>query len=66
MSVDTYLQGKKTNGYRREHIEDVTILLAPSLLDYANKVQLVTKKKIIGGKKLVAMAHHEHTGACRH
>lgn len=65
MSVDTYLDGKNTSGYRREHVEDVTVLLAPKLLRHASKVQLVTKKRFVGSK-LVALAHHEHTAACRH
>lgn len=65
MSVDTYLEGKKTSGYRREHIDDVTVLLAPKLIRHASRVQLVTKKRIIGSK-LVALAHHQHSAACRH
>jgi len=65
VSVDTYLEGKNTAGYRREHVEDVTVLLAPKLIRNASKVQLVTKKRIIGSK-LVALAHHEHSAACRH
>ncbi len=65
MSVDTYLKGKNTNGYRRVHHDDVLVLLSPSLLKFANKVELVTKKKIVG-RKLVALAHHEHSNACRH
>lgn len=65
MSVDTYLEGKKTSGYRREHIDDVTVLIAPKLLRHASKLQLVTKKRFVGAK-LVALAHHEHSAACRH
>lgn len=65
MSVDTYLEGKKTAGYRREHVEDVTVLIAPKLMRHASKIQLVTKKRFVGSK-LVAMAHHEHSSACRH
>ena len=65
MSVDTHLEGKKTAGYRREHVEDVTVLIAPKLLRHASKLQLVTKKRFVGSK-LVALAHHEHTAACRH
>lgn len=65
MSVDTYLEGKKTSGYRRQHVEDVTVLIAPKLLRHASKVQLVIKKRFIGSR-LVALAHHEHSAACRH
>lgn len=56
LSVDTHLEGKKTAGYRREHVEDVLILLAPKLVSHASKVQLVTKKRFVGGAKLVAVA----------
>ena len=65
MSVDTYLEGKKTSGYRREHVDDVTVLLAPKLIRHASKVELVTKKRFVGSK-LVAIAHHQHSAACRH
>ncbi len=65
MSVDTYMQGKNTSGYRREHVEDVTIYIAPQLLRHASRIQLVTKKRLVGAK-LVALAHHEHSAACRH
>jgi len=65
VSVDTHLEGKKTAGYRREHVEDVTVLIAPKLLRHASKLQLVTKKRFVGSR-LVALAHHEHTAACRH
>lgn len=65
MSVDTYLQGKKTSSYRRVHHDDVVVLLSPELLRHANKIELVTRKRFIG-TKLVALAHHEHTNACRH
>jgi hypothetical protein len=65
VSVDTHLQGKKTAGYRREHVEDVTVLIAPKLLRHASKLQLVTKKRFVGSK-LVAVAHHQHSAACRH
>jgi len=65
VSVDTYLEGKKTAGYRREHVGDLTILIAPQLVRQASKLQLVTKKRFVGSK-LVAVAHHKHTAACRH
>ncbi|MEL7210726.1 MAG: hypothetical protein AAGK32_21230 [Actinomycetota bacterium] len=66
MSVDTYLKGKNTSKYRSFEPEDgVTILVAPPLLRFAHRIDLVTRKKLIGAK-LVAVAHHEHTAACRH
>lgn len=65
MSVDTYLKGKNTTSYRRIETDDVTVLVAPKLLQLASKIELVTKKRLVGSK-LVALAHHEHTAHCRH
>lgn len=65
MSVDTYLKGKNTSRYRKHEDDDVTVLIAPTLVNYANKIELVTRKKLIG-TKLVAIAHHEHSATCRH
>ena len=64
MSVDTYLKGKKTNGYKRIHEEDLLILIAPTLTRFANELHLVTKKKIVG-KKLLAVVHHDPAKSCR-
>lgn len=65
MSVDTYLKGKNTSGYRKVHHDDVTVLVAKQLTVHASRIELVTRKRLIG-QKLVALAHHEHTAACRH
>ncbi len=66
MSVDTYLKGKNTSRYRRIHDQDeVTVMVAPSLVGYAHKIELVTRKKLVGSK-LVAVAYHEHSHSCRH
>ncbi len=65
MSVDTYLKGKDTSSYRRIHHDDITILVAKRLTQHASRVELVTRKKLLGSK-LVAIAHHQHTAACRH
>ncbi|MEM7324649.1 MAG: hypothetical protein AAF531_16280 [Actinomycetota bacterium] len=65
MSVDTYLKGKDVSSYKKLTHEDVTILVAKPLLRYASRVELVTKKKL-RGSKLTAVAHHQHTAACRH
>lgn len=65
MSVDTYLKGKNTSSYRKIHHEDVTILVAKPLLQYASRIELITRKKLLG-TRLTAVAHHQHTAACRH
>ncbi len=59
MSVDTYLKGKKTAGYRRIEQDDVMVLLAPSLMKYADRVELVTRKKLLFGQKLIAIAYQD-------
>ena len=65
MSVDTYLKGKDTSSYRRIHHDDITILVAKQLVQYASRIELITRKKLLG-TKLLAVAHHQHTAACRH
>ena len=65
MSVDTYLKGKDTSSYQKITHEDITILVSKPLTRYASRVELVTQKKLLG-HKLTALAHHQHTAACRH
>lgn len=64
MSVDTYLQGKKTSGYKRVNHEDITILVAPMLSRFAHEIQLITRKKLLG-QRLVAVVHHNPSESCR-
>jgi hypothetical protein len=65
VSVDTYLKGKNTSSYRRVHVDDVTILVAKPLLQMAERIDLVTRKRLLG-RRLVAIAYHQHTNACQH
>ena len=66
MSVDTYLKGKNTGAYRKlQPADGVTIMVAPKLMSYAHRIELVTRKRLVGAR-LVAVAHHEHSAACRH
>jgi hypothetical protein len=65
VSVDTYLRGKDTSSYRRLAHDDLTILVAPELGRLASRIDLGTRRKLTG-RRLVALAHHEHTNACRH
>lgn len=65
MSVDTYLQGKKTGDYKRIHEDDLLVLVAPTLTRFANEVHLVTKKKMVIGRKLLAVVHHDPAKSCR-
>ena len=65
MSVDTYLKGKNTTVYKRIVEDDVEILVSPTLIHYANLVELVAQKKLVG-TKLAVVAHHVHGPSCRH
>jgi hypothetical protein len=64
VSVDTYLKGKNVSGYRRVHVDDVTVLVAKPLTQLAERIELVTRKRLLG-RRLVAVAHHRHTNTCR-
>ena len=44
MSVDTYLRGKNTQGYHKVALEDVEILVAPSLAGMSKTIDLGLKK----------------------
>jgi hypothetical protein len=65
VSVDTYLRGKNTKGYTRLRRGDVEILVAPSLLRWANGVHVDTTSFLFR-KKLSVFVDHRHTNACRH
>ena len=40
MSVDTYLKGKRTDGYQRVRADDVEVLLSPKLKSWAARFVL--------------------------
>ena len=65
MSVDTYLKGKKTDSYRRVFQDDLEIMVSPKLLQFAEVIELVAVKKLIGSK-LDVVAHHVHGATCQH
>lgn len=44
MSVYTYLRGKNTQGYHKGALEDVEILVAPSLAGWSKTIDLGLKK----------------------
>ncbi len=45
MSVDTHLQGKNTKTYKRVFVDDVRVLVAPSLMEWASSAHLSTKSR---------------------
>lgn len=65
MSVDTYLRGKNLSQYRRLSYDDVEILLAPKLVDWAKNVYLDTKQFLLW-KSFEVEAEHRHTITCAH
>ena len=44
MSVATYLRGKNTSGYHKVSLDDVDILVAPSLAEMSESIDLGLKQ----------------------
>ncbi len=65
MSVDTYLKGKNLSPYRVVMHEDVKILVAPSLLRWAEGVHVGAKQFLIW-KSFAVEAEHKHGATCQH
>ncbi len=65
MSVDTYLKGKKTDSYLKVFQDEMEIMVSPKLLQFAEVIELVAVKKLIGSK-LDVVAHHVHGPSCQH
>lgn len=60
MSVDTYLKGKKLdNRYRRFKTDGVEILVANTLLNWAQSVTLDLRRFLIW-KRLRPLVEHKH------
>ena len=57
MSVDTYLKGKNLTPYRAVEQDNVKILVATSLLKWAENVYLDTKQFLIWKSFKVAVEH---------
>jgi hypothetical protein len=45
VSVDTHLQGKNTTKYKRVFVDDVKVLVAPSLIQWATSAHLSTRSR---------------------
>ncbi len=57
MSVDTIGKGKNTDRYTKlEPADGVTILVTPQLTRRAQRIDVVTRKKLVGAK-LIALVH---------
>jgi hypothetical protein len=65
VSVDTYLKGKRTDTYQKVYDDDLEIMVSPKLLQFAQVVELVTKKQLLG-TRLAVVAHHVHGPSCAH
>ncbi|MEM9134605.1 MAG: hypothetical protein AAF962_08305 [Actinomycetota bacterium] len=57
MSVDTIGKGKNLSRYTKlEPADGVTILVTPQLTRRAQRIDVVTRKKLVGAK-LIALVH---------
>ena len=65
MSVDTYLKGKQTSGYRSYFRDGVKILLSPRLTEWAAEVDLDVGRRL-GRRRFLVDLEHRHTVACQH
>ena len=59
MSVDTYLKGKDTSGYRHVSHDDVEVLIAPSLAKWSETVTMAAKGPRFW-RRLDVAVEHEH------
>ena len=68
MSVDTYLKGKNLQPYSEAHHEDVKILIAPSLIRWAQLIHVGAKQFLIWKSfEVEAEARpHRHGPTCAH
>lgn len=68
MSVDTYLKRKNLSRYRPLELEGVKLLIAPSLANWAEAVQLDVKQFLVWKSFNVAAIpnEHQHGASCRH
>ena len=65
MSVDTYLKGKNLSPYSAVRQDDVEILVAPSLLQWAERVHLDARQFLVW-KSFQVEAEHRHGPTCQH
>jgi hypothetical protein len=63
VSVDTYLKGKNTQGYQKVSLEDIDILVAPSLAEMSESIDLGLRKFLMfkSFSVDVAVKGHHHS-----
>ncbi len=66
MSVDTYLRGKNTSRYTRLVEDGLEILLAPSLVRWAEDIEIDVRSSLFFRQGFAVHVEHRHTAACRH
>ena len=60
MSVDTYLKGKRTSGrYRRYDVEGVEFLVANTLSNWAQRVDLDVRRFLLW-RRVKPRVEHQH------
>ena len=65
MSVDTYIKGKDTTSYARVEHGDITVLVAPGMARWSERITLATKRGLLR-RGLDIAVEHEHGPACQH
>lgn len=68
MSVDTYLKRKNLSSYQPLELEGLKLLMAPSLIKWAEAVHLDVKQFLLWKSFNVAAIpnEHQHGASCRH
>ncbi|MCP3912069.1 MAG: hypothetical protein GY713_14060 [Actinomycetia bacterium] len=56
MSVDTNTKGKNLSPYRQRQVEDMKVLVAPDLFEFAAEVRLLAKPGLLGSRLKVEAA----------
>lgn len=59
MSVDTYLKGKNLKAYQTVERADVTIHIAPALVQWAMETTVDAERRL-GKKRFAVRAEHRH------
>jgi hypothetical protein len=66
VSVDTYLKGKKTTGYRTLRRGGVKIHLSPKLLEWGRHIHIDVKHRVMRRADFDIEFEHVHGPNCRH
>jgi hypothetical protein len=65
VSVDTYLKGKDTRGYQRARLEEIDVLVSPTMARWSDTIEVGTKSGLFRRRFAIAV-EHLHGPACQH